>query len=236
MKYTYQIDNINELKDTVGVVYIPEDESLLAQYKQIGVSDFSRETVDREIIEQAPIELWALELEKRNKKTAVNSIKVGDRKEVDESETIQSRVDKMDKIPLVDIAEQLKVHIKDEISAILEEYKLKYSPEEVALWGKLLAQAELVGSGEPIEEEQVRLLTQIAQAKNTSVNEMARKIKSKNAEYEANREALVVELKRKESLIDKLLSDNEAKKIGRKDVIDQFDKIPFFQPVDQDIN
>lgn len=235
MKYTYKIDNVNIVDEKVGVIYIPEDGTLRAHFKTLGVDSFAVPVIEKAIIANAPIELWYLEKERVEKHGKNVQTLIGRSRVFEEEATQEARVEEAERIPIEEVVANLKDHINSEITHLLQEYKNKYSREEVELWDRLYEQAVIITSNDDnYSLDKTSLIASLAEAKNISVTELAKKVIQRRANYEAHKEELVIESKRRLTKAKQLLEDHRNKKINRNTALDELGKLPFYQPVSDD--
>lgn len=235
MKYTYTIENLNHMDNTIHVVYIPEDERLMSHFKRIPFDGEDTTTILKNIVANAPVELWELETERLPLKDELNHL-IGKRQGCCFDDTFNERIESQEKVPVNDIVLSLKEHIKGELGNILNNFKGEYSPEEVETWDKLFQQAQEVVhvNGDLTKVTiSVRYLSDMAEAKGRDLLEFAKKVIEKHDVYESTKEQLVVEVNKRLGVIDSLVQQHESKEIGRQTLIEELEKIPFFQPVSE---
>lgn len=229
MNYTYLIDNVNTLNESIGVVYIPDDDTLLSHFKKISSEGLNDSQIHQSIIEHAPIELWDLEIQKKSATKKLNSL-VGGKFNSDSAKTINERDKKVKSVPISILLSNLKQQINNEVSILTNAYKNEYSPDEIDKWDELKEQSlSVINENSSYDPAKVSFLQALATAKEISLIDMANKVIRKNREFEEFRESVIIEVKMKEVAIDKLLNEYNTKIITYDEAIEQMQQIPFIQ-------
>lgn len=228
MKYTYKIDSFNALEETLGVVYLPEDPTLLSHFKRLTVEDVNQTDIDKLIIANAPVELWQLEMDKRASDKRLYLLVGKESELLDGEATVTERTASNERVPVIDIANTLRQHLKQEAETLLRSHTAKYTAAEVESWEKLLTQAHAVTRADTVSDTD--FIKRMADARGLPVTEFAQKVIAKHADYVALKEDTAISIREREAKITELLTQYDNKEIGRMDVLIAFEELPLFQP------